>query len=74
MLNIFQQKSKYEFNKHSTFHSYCTKFNVNEVFCLLFLIKLCNFKAEKRKHTHHKDNKPWQKSRDMLCYTLHSAS
>ena len=31
MMNIFQQKSKYEFNKHSPFHSYCTKFNVNEV-------------------------------------------
>ena len=42
-------------------------------FCLLFLIKLCNFKAEEGKHTDHKGNKPWQTSRDMLCYTLHSA-
>jgi hypothetical protein len=31
MTKIFQHRSKYEFNKHSTFHSYCTKFIVNEV-------------------------------------------
>jgi len=39
-------------------------------FCLLFLIKLCNFKAEDGKHTDHKDNKPWQKSREMLHSAL----
>jgi len=42
-------------------------------FCLLFLIELCKFKAEEGKHTDHKDNKSWQKSRDMLRYTLQSA-
>lgn len=42
-------------------------------FCLFFLTQLHNFKAEEGKHTDHKDNKPWQNSRDKLFYMHHSA-
>jgi len=69
-MKIFQQKSKYEFNKHSTFHSYCTRFNVYEVLSAFFLWNYATLKL-KRENTQITKTISHGISQE-ICYVIHS--